>query len=798
MKNYFFLFGLLCAYVSKTQIRIDTSYFYLDTLSLTYYPKTNVTLDELTTRELGIFKTHANYLFQKKYEFVMDTFKYIAYDQYINGIRLEGNSYHITATPSDKIVKISGDVALPLITVPTVITPEEAISDLVANLPFYKFKWQDIDWEHFIKEDKEDSSASYYPVTQLRTMKTDPKSFDVMDNYTFIYPILISALNTRDDSLYFDSLYYVNAVTGDIIVRMEDGQTSFLNNKTSSRCALAVTPLKDEDPSTHLLPSPPGCSGSCEQGSTTIHYYGSQVVNSSKFLYSGFCKYRLKHTCNGPSIHVIKAGLFDEFRSSQANWPNPNLYEQVGITAMWCATRIQQTFKNNFNWSSFDTNGSELVVQVLDTETEWGRTSVMMHIGKFKNTASHQTVLDVMGHEYFHGILNNSSGLGNAQFPQSVSTAQLQSVRISATKFSIVEGFCDVMGQFVEHYVHGLYNTPSGCAIDDFVHGGNRPGGFNSGETRSLYDPSSTVNPSVIAGTDWDDVSSSDVAADIKAKIYKNSTIIGRWYYLLAVGGSGNTGSPVNYDYCVQGLGQERAAQIAFVTAAHYGNMINQYSSPFTGIFWATINAVRDINGGMWFTPDEAQVVDAWRGVGYVDNGAGSYQSPGISLTNHMASGTENYYYNAGLNVQNFTAGNTSNVTMTSGNSVGFGPILAVESGAFFNVYINSACTGGARAVNDNSAGTTEISDSMQSVSKMNEKASNFSIVPNPSTDGKFEVINVSEVANLKIKVLNNTGSVLREIINSTSIDITDLTRGVYIIEITYEDKKIIKKLIYL
>ena len=72
----------------------------------------------------------------------------------------------------------------------------------------------------------------------------------------------------------------------------------------------------------------------------------------------------------------------------------------------------------------------------------------------------------------------------------------------------------------------------------------------------------------------------------------------------------------------------------------------------------------------------------------------------------------------------------------------------------------------------------------------------NISVYPNPTTD--YLNIKISGSSNFNLNIYDLNGKLLKSEKNNTSIQIQDLTNGLYIVEIVdlESDNKIIKKII--
>lgn len=774
---------VLVGTIVKSQIAVDTNYFSLDTNTHYYYPKRGVHISEVVTNHLNIFKNNSNYSFQKGHEFVVEDKKYLRYDQYYNGIKINGNAYFVVAY-RDTISKLGGRVVLDsLHSVGTVMTATSAVSQLTTSLGCFKYKWQDTLWENEIKEITGDVHATYYPNTSLQIFKNYGSSYSVIHDYFYAYPVYISALQSVNDSIYFDSLYYINPSTGAILKRLSIlNSNELVKRKPSTGIEGTAEPINGQ------LPPPPACNNSCNSGAVNVHYYGSETINTSEFTYLLNCTNRLKNDCNGATIYTRKQanqGPPNDYRSSSNSWPSTP--DKVGVTAHWCSEKVYEAYKNLFGFNSYDNAYSQLnlVVEPQTFGSGWvsnySSVGPSIRIGKFQNTSSYQAVLDIVGHEFGHGVMNSTSGLGL----NGMDLSSLPALNASAIENTLAEGFGDIFGQMVEYYTYYNYST-STSNINDFAQGANNPSGSVAGQTRSAIDPFSTSNPNTIFGTNWHAaLTLSDSPLTFLELTHQNSTILSHWFYLLSVGG---TGVNDNSDsYCVLPIGQEKAGKIAFLAATSY---IANQNRDYFGARLATIEAAKDLYGVG--SNELAQVESAWYAVG-----VGSTYVGQINLQYLTVAGPINVNYNSELTLQN-TALITGNLDVSSNTKVKLSSNVVIAPGATARFYITPACTGGARMAstyqNSSSEGDGEEVDLLGDF-----ELSLYSVLPNPSSTEFNVIFNEDKKLPEDIVIIDLLGKpiiVISDPEYHTKFNLAHVPEGMYIMKVSYDDKTISKRLI--
>ncbi len=800
MKKIIILLLAFLCYNGKSQIAIDSNYFYLDTATSLYMPKQKVHISEIFTNNLNVFKTIPTYSYQKGHEFALDGLKYTRYDQYIGGVKINGNSY-IISSKSDTILNIGGKVvsnAIPILG--TVVSTLTAIQSLTNVLSSYKYKWQDSLWEANIKDTKSDTLATYYPKIQLGIFKTLSNDFNNVSDYYYAYPIYISALKSSQDSIYYDSLYYVSAIDGSIIKRFSTYQANeknVINNnliKHQSNLLINDAVINEKNQSLNLAAN--SCNNSCNSTNVTIHYYGGQSINTSEFKYIGICNNRLKNNCTGSTIYTKKQGNSGsvDYRSTNNNWPNQN--DKVGITGHWCLEKVYEAYNSLFGINSYNNGYAQLEMLINSSlfGSFWDRGTSIINVGRFQGTNSLQAVLDIVGHEFGHGVMNNSSGVGS----NTPDATNLTTFNLSADEDIVAEGFGDIFGQMVEYYVNSNYSTTG--AINDFIHGGNNPNGITAGQTRSLINPSQTNNPNTVFGSNWGNTLTTFNQNNYEALIHQNATIVSHWFYLLAQGGTGTNDAPFSNNYCVKPLGQLKAGKIAYLAATHF---ISNYTKNINGARLACIAAATQLYGAN--SDEVAQTTEAWYAVGVGSKYTGQINTNNLNIT----APTTNYHYNAKISMQNVTLANTGALDVSSNTEIELLPDINFNQGAIADLYIAppNPCSAGAREINPNNGNTSNNQNTFDENNTtalknqiQNQKELAFNIIPNPN-NGNFNLtLNNNNELPKSIIICNAQGKEVKTITNPTEYEYTfnlnQLSSGLYIINAFYNDKSISKRFI--
>jgi Zn-dependent metalloprotease len=194
----------------------------------------------------------------------------------------------------------------------------------------------------------------------------------------------------------------------------------------------------------------------------------------------------------------------------------------------------------------------------------------------------YSTALDVVAHEFTHGVTDSTSQLIYA-----------------FESGALNEAFSDIMGTSCE-----FFHQPEGS--------GYRQAEWWIGEdcSKSFHPMRSLSNPSSISvrnGTYPDHYSHRWIlpANDDNGGVHLNSTIAGHWYYLLAHGGTNRTSG-----MAVDGIGLSKAEKIAYRTWVYYLHPSSNYKAART----ASLQAAADIYGAG--SSEAAATARAWSAVG--------------------------------------------------------------------------------------------------------------------------------------------------------------------------------------
>ncbi|HYC86315.1 MAG TPA: M4 family metallopeptidase, partial [Chryseosolibacter sp.] len=323
-----------------------------------------------------------------------------------------------------------------------------------------------------------------------------------------------------------------------------------------------------------------------DTGTGFTNYYGRQAIRVEK--YDDGSSRMVGQTENGGNIGTynfnhasIWALLFGAdvpvYDFYSANNTYDNLYQRPGVSVQWAAEQTFEYYFQRHNRNSFDNNGAFIKSYVhVDQDMDnafW--TGKLMAFGDGSNN-NPLVELDVVGHEFTHGVTQYEAKLQYYQEPGALN-----------------ESFSDIFGKAIEFDVFG--DTATWQLAKHF-----RPGGL-----RDLSDPNLKNQPDTYAGEMW------YTGYDDAGGVHTNSGVQNFWYYLLCEGGSGVNDQ--NTTYSVNAIGMEAADKIAYRNLTEYLTEMSDYLDSRIGSMMATADLYGK-NSSIY-----QEVANAWDAVGVID-----------------------------------------------------------------------------------------------------------------------------------------------------------------------------------
>lgn len=337
------------------------------------------------------------------------------------------------------------------------------------------------------------------------------------------------------------------------------------------------------------------------------------------------------------------------------------------MAAYWGAEQTWDMYKNTFNRNSYDGNGSNIGLfvngggQGANNNAFWIGTQG--YFGNGTNGGAPLTPLDVVSHEITHGVIGTSARL----------VYQGESGALN-------ESFADIFGSYAEYYA---FNS-----VDNNV--------WTLGDKisikRSLSNPKTYNQPDTYQGSLW---ASTNSSAD-NGGVHTNSGVMNYWFYLTSQGGNGTNDN--NTSYSVDGIGIDKAGQIAYRALVYYLSNNSNYNAARN----AVINAAKDLYGQN--SCEVKTVTDAMNAVGIGAKYSGSACETsntcgavtGVNSSNvTTSSATINWNAVSGVSDYILEYKTSTAANYTSVNVSGTSYSLSVTADVSYDVRLKYTCTTG-------------------------------------------------------------------------------------------------------
>lgn len=309
-------------------------------------------------------------------------------------------------------------------------------------------------------------------------------------------------------------------------------------------------------------------------GNAETRYSGTRTIQTSHWgLFNSHYKLedteRKIRTMNlQGNYNFLNSFNWVHFKDKDNNWTAGEYHNSAkddgALDAHWGLEQTYDYFKNVHNWTSLDGAGCPIdaFVHFLqnDANAYWNEDYGVLLFGDGYGQKDIFTSLDIVAHEFGHGVCYFTANLENSGEPAALN-----------------EGLSDIWGACVEAWATtGKQTWQMGEDIGT--------------PTRILS------NPSTYNDNNWNP----------NADPHYNSRVLTYWFYLLAHGGSGVNSFGVHYN--VTGIGMEKAARIVFRAESAYMTSSTTYPEMCS----YTIRAAQDLSGGQ----ELASTIEAWRAVG--------------------------------------------------------------------------------------------------------------------------------------------------------------------------------------
>lgn len=451
------------------------------------------------------------------------------YQQYYKDIPVHGAQFMLH-THVDGQRSGNGKIMTPLNIHETIkLNEEEALNMLLSNIGAKKYYWQDSAREARVKLKRNNPAATYYPSAKLEFL---PDDIQTSMNLCYTYDVYCLENGASGK-------YYVDVATGQILKLRK-------------------------------------AEHSCENFTFASNYNGFRIAKS---VDTGD-EYELVDDCED-AVYTI----YDELNNSEV-FTDPNNdwdtdFKQSAATSQWALRRAYDAYLGKFNRSGHDDDDGNLdVYQAYYFEENggnynasysydpFGNDEIRVGIGDFGYVTDDYNTLDIIGHEFTHGVDEYTSEL-----------------EYEGESGALDESFADIFGEWIEYY------TINSC---DWFHGAEKldadgcptPNRYfvNPAATDVYTTPDCFRNfsqPNTYLGTNWYPVVNCDPGSENDhCGVHRNSGVQNQMFYLLSEGGSGwNDGNTCHapngsgFQWEVSGIGIDDAIEIAYL--AHVGFLVS-------------------------------------------------------------------------------------------------------------------------------------------------------------------------------------------------------------------------------
>ncbi|MEO7487106.1 MAG: M4 family metallopeptidase [Ferruginibacter sp.] len=325
---------------------------------------------------------------------------HIRYQQTINGIPVE-HAIYVVHTDNKKVLAENGKWIkdIPASLPAASLQESSALTYALQFVNAHSYKWQDNGEEAFLKREKKDVAASFYPKGQLVYYSGEEEVVPAALRPAYKFDIYASDPVSRQ-------LVFVDAVNGKVLGKRELLHTT---NATGS----AITGYSLTQP-------------------ITTDYTGST--------------YRLRETGRGAGIETYnlqKKTNYNsavDFTDADNMWNNVNSnLDQYATDAHWGAEKTYDYYLSKYGRNSIDDKGFAIKSYVHYSRNYFNAywDGSRMTYGDGSSTDNHLplTALDVCGHEISHGLTSFTSNL-----------------TYSNESGAMNEGFSDIFGTAIEFY----------------------------------------------------------------------------------------------------------------------------------------------------------------------------------------------------------------------------------------------------------------------------------------------------------------------------------------------------------
>lgn len=440
-----------------------------------------------------------------------------------------------------------------------VLSAERAVQLAINSTPAEKYRWEIEAYERSIKEIYSDDSKSWRPEAELFVAPVGGDFYN--GEFRLAYKVMVAV----ELPVPANWVYFIDAKNGEIINKYDQ---LYRANSTGT-------------------------------GSTL--YNGTVSINTNSYGSSYQLKDNVRNivTYSSTSANSLPGTLLTD---NDNNW-NDSYVQRQGVSAHWGAAKFYDYLSTQLSRNSIDNSGMQIRTTVgcqtgsyMPNNAFWNGSQAVFGTGD-GSTFDPLVELDIIAHEYGHGVTQHTSNL-----------------EYQAESGALNEAFSDMIGTAVEFSA----SSYAGWELGKKSYTPNN----NSDAMRYMQNPNLASDPDTYEGTHWKSLTGPD-----NGGVHSNSGVGNFQFYLLSDGGSGTNDNGTSYS--VTGIGITKAMKIWYRANTTYFTRYTNYAQART----ATLNAAKDLYGQS--STEYQQVENAWTAVGV---GSGGGTTPGNYITQESES----------------------------------------------------------------------------------------------------------------------------------------------------------------
>lgn len=657
--------------------------------------------------------------------------KHYNYNQYYKNLKVAYGEYKLHQRADGIMQSGNGRIisGLNLGNTPA-LSQEQAFAVALKFMNAKRYLWENQVSENELKRTENNASASYFPKGELMYCVSNYDATYLGSDYKLVWQFNIYT----DDIDVAAKSVYVDAMTGKVINHYD-------------------------------------ISMSCSTGTSTTTWNGSPSISTRV---SGV-NFQSHNDCQTTDIIVYNCNGGGQTNTYYLDGDN-NWTGQSAAQAQYGARGTYNYYNGTHSRQSWNGSAGDMIsynnANAGSNNACWGCTgnSAIFYAGNTSSATDDWNTLDIMGHEFTHGVTQDEAGL-----------------IYNKESGALNESFSDIFGEMVESYNVGT------C---DWLIGADR------GAIRSFLNPNSYGDPDTYNGTNYKTtVGCTPSSGNDQCGVHSNSSIQNRMFYLLSEGGSGT--NDLGVAFSVTGITRFTARDIGYRALVLYLSG----SDGFIDARQAWLHAALDLFGSC--SNELIQVGNAWRAVG-VESQSAQYNKSVCG--NYPATAT----YAQAIHQLSVANGCATNIT-ASATTVYFSakdrvimyPGFRAISGSKFYAYIEPCAitlyrTAADSRMSDAEIGITSKSDNIaeNSIAKV---ADQISIAPNPFSNDLSISFTLNADAKVKVEVYNAIGSLVTTLQESYSLNsgvhnlnysTANLNSGIYFINTIIDGQSTMKKVV--